>query len=432
MNLLKHLKYVPKHFALVLAGVVATTTVATTLAWGPNRDTYTTAKPADHIVFNSITDNPSVGDERDFVVVKEADNQNAGGWKNSINAVAGKEYLIRVYVHNNAADQLDLKARNTRVSVALPTNTAKNIAFSGFVSADNATPKKVWDDAALKSSENFNIAYVPGSAKFYNNVTGQAGRALSDSIVTSSGAQVGYQSNNGVIPGCYKFAGYVTLKVKVQGSVKTDFEMSKSVRKAGEQTWSETVATQPGDKVQYRVKYTNKATTQQDNVTVKDALPKGMSYVNGSTKLYLGTDPSNARPVSDNITKTGINIGSYAPGGMAMVIFEATVDANDALPTCGANTLNNVATVTVGNASKDDNATVTVAKTCVTSPTTVTPTPVTPVTPVETVETKAPEAIASTGPEALLSGLVGSSALGYGAYTYLQSRRTLLDTIFRR
>lgn len=429
MNLLKHLKYVPKHFALVLAGVVATATVATSLAWGPNRDTYTTAKPADHIVFNSITDNPSVGDERDFVVVKAADNQNAGGWKNSIDAVAGKEYLIRVYVHNNAADQLDLKARNTRVSVALPTNTGKNIAFSGFVSADNATPKKVWDDAALKSSEDFNIAYVPGSAMFYNNVTGQAGRSLSDSIVTSAGAQVGYQSNNGVIPGCYKYAGYVTLKVKVQGPVKTDFEMSKSVRKAGEQTWAETVSTNPGDKVQYRVKYTNKGTAQQDNVTVKDVLPKGMSYVNGSTKLYLGTDPSNARPVSDNITKTGVNIGSYAPGGMAMVIFEATVDANDALPVCGANTLRNIATVSVGNLSKEDDATVTVAKTCVTPPAPVTPVTPTAVTPAEA---KGPEAIASTGPEALLGGLVGSSALGYGAYSYLQSRRTLLDKLFRR
>jgi uncharacterized repeat protein (TIGR01451 family) len=426
MNLLKYLRYVPKHYALVLAGVLATTTVATTLAWGPNRDTYTTAQPADHIVFNSITDNPSVGDERDFVVVKAADNQNAGGWKNSIDAVPGKEYLVRVYVHNNAADKLDLKAKNTRVSVALPTNTAKNIAFSGFVSADNAKPKKVWDDAAFKSDTAFNIAYVPGSATFYNNVTGQNGRSLSDSIVTSAGAPVGYQSNNGVIPGCYKYAGYVTLKVKVQGEVKTDFDMSKSVRKAGEQTWSETVAAQPGDKVQYRIKYTNKSTAQQDNVVLKDALPKGMSYVNGSTKLYLGSDPSNARPVSDNLTTSGINIGSYAPGGMAMVIFEATVAANDALPTCGANALNNVATVTVGGVSKDDDANVTVNKTCVVAP--VEEEPVQPVVKAE----EAPETIASTGPAALLGGLFGSSMLGYGAYSYLQSRRTLFDTLFKK
>ena len=38
----------------------------------------------------------------------------------------------------------------------------------------------------------------------------------------------------------------------------------------------------------------------------------------------------------------------------------------------------------------------------------------------------APAAIASTGPGALLGGMVGSSILGYGAYTYTQSRRFLI------
>lgn len=424
MTLHKYLRYVPQHYALVLAGLVATMTITTSLAWGPNRDTYTTAKPADHIVFNSITDNPSVGDERDFVVVKDASNQNAGGWTNSINAVPGKEYLVRVYVHNNAADKLNLKAQNTRVSLALPTNTAKNIAFSGFVSADNAQPKKVWDDAAFTSSSDFNIAYVPGSAKLYNNATGQAGRSLSDSIVTSAGAPVGYESNDGTVQGCYKYAGYVTLKVKVQGETKTDFDMTKTVRKAGEQSWSETVAAKPGDKVQYRIKYTNKGTSPQDNVTLKDALPKGMNYVAGTTKLYLGTDPNTARPVSDNITTTGVNIGSYGPGGMAMVIFDATVGANETLPTCGANTMRNVATVTAGGSTKNDDANVTVDKVCTTPP----KQEETPATPVETPK-DTPEAIAATGPEALLGGLFGSSALGYGAYSYLQSRRTLLNKL---
>jgi uncharacterized repeat protein (TIGR01451 family) len=422
MNILRYLRYVPKRFALVLSVVLATTTVATTLAWGPSRQTFTTAHPADHIVFNSITDNPSVGDERDFVVVKEADNQNAGGWTNSINAVAGKEYLIRVYVHNNAADQLKLKAQNTRVSVALPTNTGKNIAFSGFVTADNASPKQVWDDAAFTSSSDFNIAYIPGSARLYNNVTGQAGRAVSDSIVTSAGAQVGYDSNNGVVPGCYQYASYVTLKVKVQGPVTSNFEVTKSVRKAGEQTWSENVNAKAGETVQYRIKYTNKGTAQADNVTAKDTLPSGVSYVKGSTKLYLGSDPNTARPVSDSLTTSGINIGSYAPGGMAMVIFDATVNQNDALPVCGTNTLRNVATVTVGGTSKEDDATVTAEKVCTT------PQPETPTTPAATT----PEALPSTGPEAVLGGLFGSSALGYGAYSYFSSRRTLLSRLLKR
>lgn len=43
-----------------------------------------------------------------------------------------------------------------------------------------------------------------------------------------------------------------------------------------------------------------------------------------------------------------------------------------------------------------------------------------------------PQVVASTGPEAIVTGLFGSSALGYGAYSYLQSRRTLLNKWFGR
>ena len=47
-------------------------------------------------------------------------------------------------------------------------------------------------------------------------------------------------------------------------------------------------------------------------------------------------------------------------------------------------------------------------------------------------EDETPAVIAETGPGALLGGVVGSSALGYGAYSYLQSRRELLSKLLNR
>ena len=82
-----------------------------TLAYGPNRNTYTVAKPADHIVFNSIVDNPTLGgNEQDFVGIREVGTSNA--WSNSVQAKPGKEYYVRMYVHNNAASNLKLVAQN--------------------------------------------------------------------------------------------------------------------------------------------------------------------------------------------------------------------------------------------------------------------------------------------------------------------------------
>lgn len=47
-------------------------------------------------------------------------------------------------------------------------------------------------------------------------------------------------------------------------------------------------------------------------------------------------------------------------------------------------------------------------------------------------EAATPEAIASTGPEAIVTGLFGSSALGYGAFSYAQSRRHLIKKLLGR
>lgn len=43
-----------------------------------------------------------------------------------------------------------------------------------------------------------------------------------------------------------------------------------------------------------------------------------------------------------------------------------------------------------------------------------------------------PQVLAATGPEALLTGLFGSSALGYGAFSYFQSRRHLINKLLGR
>ena len=351
------------------SGIIAVVTAVVgiaggVLAWGPDRPTFTVANPADYVTFNSITDNPHVGDERDFVSVKDASNMQAGGWKDTINAEPGKEYLVRIYVHNNAAPNLNLKAINTRIQASIGSNTGTKVGLTGYISADNAKPTKVYDDVHFTSSDSFNLAYVPGSAILYNNVTGQAGRAVSDSIVDGSGAQIGYQSNNGEVPGCFEYASYITFKVKPQFAPKADFTIDKAVRKQGESSWHNSIETKPDDKIQYRVLFQNTSSVQMDSVMLFDTLPKGVSYTKGSTKLYLASDPKNARPMPDGITDKGLNIGSYGKNGLASVIFDAKVDSNKELPKCGVNTLKNVARAETDFGKKQDDATVKVSKEC--------------------------------------------------------------------
>lgn len=365
MKLRSFVGRLPKRSTAVLSIIAATLFVPALLnAWGPARTTFTVAQPADHVVFNSITDNPVVGDERQFVGIKDNTNTAAGGWQNSVVAQPGHEYLVRVYIHNNAAANLNLVAQNTRVTAALSTATGKSVPITAYVSADNASPQKVWADVSLTSAQDFNIAYVPGSAMLYNNVTGQAGRGVSDSIVNPGGALVGYQSNDGKIPGCFQYAGYLTFKVKAQFAPTStaDFTVAKTVSKHGANQWVENYTAQPGETVDYLLEYKNTGTVVQNNVMVSDKLPAGMTYVAGSSVLGNPTNPGGVK-TNDGVTSGGLNVGGYNPGQNAWIIFSAKVPSEAALA-CGTNAFTNTENVETDYGSKSDTAVVTVNKTC--------------------------------------------------------------------
>lgn len=355
-------RFTPRKTAAVLLAASAVVVPAAMFAFGPNRTTFTIEKPANYVTFNSITNNPNIGDERNFVGIREAngDKGTKNVWYDKMNVQEGKEYYVRMYVHNNASANLKLVAQNTRAHFILPTTTAKNISVNGYITSDNAKPNKIWDEANFMSDRNFNLAYVKGSAKYENN---KGTFALPESIFTESGALLGYDKMNGQIPGCFQYAGYVTFKVKPQFA-KT-FELNKTVRESGTKEWKESVNAKPGDKVDYQIMVKNISGAQMNNVMVLDTLPKGVKYVAGSTMVANPTNPKGVK-VSDNLTTKGINIGNYANQANAYIKFSATVTGENLA--CGANTLRNVAKAESDFGAKTDTADVIVQKDCTPPP----------------------------------------------------------------
>jgi len=366
----------PKRFsALVLMLALAIIVPAVTFAWGPNRETFTLDNPSDHVQFNSITNNPNIGDERNFVGIREAgsDNGAANVWHDDVTVAEGKEYLVRMYVHNNAASSLNLTAENVKAVFNLPTTTSKSIQVTGYLSATNVGADKkgnagkyeeVYDHATFNSTKNFNLAYISGSLKYENNVFGSAGTALPESIFTSNGAKLGYDKLDGKIPGCFQYSGFVTFKVKPQFSTPSTFTFEKLVSKHNEDKWVEDYKAQPGEVVDYLLEYKNTGSTRQDDVTLRDTLPAGMTYVNGST-IFANSQNPNGIKASDNIANgTGINIGSFAAGANGWAIFSAKAPESEKLTECGPNKLVNNAKVTTGGKSEDDTASITVEKEC--------------------------------------------------------------------
>lgn len=354
-------------WALVAIATATVVIPASLLAWGPSRTTYTMAQPADKVTFNAITDNPIQGDERNFVQVRNVTTNSK--FTETVNLVPGNTYEVYVFYHNDAASNLNDAAHNYKgiangayMKTDLPAsvNAGATGRINGFVGASNATPGEVWDEAYIKNTTAgaMDINIVSGSAKITNNGKTN-GKTLSDNIFTK-GTAIGYDALDGKLPGCTQYSGYVTYKFTAD---QPNFTVAKTVSEHGKSTYAENVNAKVGDLVDFKIQYKNTGSTQQDNVTLRDVLPKNMTYVTGSS--YVSNSTTGNKWVStaaDTITKGGVNIKSYAPGAGGFIKFTAKV--TDSSLACGTNKLVNTAHADTPNGSKSDTASVTVNKTC--------------------------------------------------------------------
>ncbi|HEU5005283.1 MAG TPA: hypothetical protein VFT49_04370 [Candidatus Saccharimonadales bacterium] len=193
----------------VIVGVAAIVSAAAT--FGPSRPTFTWADPANYITFNSITDNPTWGDERQLLKTRDL-NSSTSAYSTSTQVTDGEDVVLAVYFHNNAATFLGLSATNTQVKIVLPSGSASTQTATAYISADNANPAQVWATAELTNAQPFSLTYEPGTAKLYTNYVN--GIALSDNVV-NGGTLVGSNGPDGKVPGCAQFSGYVTIRAKV-------------------------------------------------------------------------------------------------------------------------------------------------------------------------------------------------------------------------
>ncbi len=406
-------------------------------AWGPSdRPTYTTASPAPHVTFNSITNNPAYGDERNFFRIKDA--ATSGTYTDELKVEPGKTYRGYIYVHNNASKVLNDAAHeykgvalNTQLRVSLPNSvTPGNKArINAYITADNAQPKQVWDEAYMTADSAVAIRYVPNSAKYYNNGPTN-GATIADSFLTT-GAPLGFDSLNGRLPGCNEYSGYILFDFVVD---KPDFTFKKQVAKDGTNQWGDSVTAKPGEKVNFLLTYQNTGTTQQNNVILRDTLPTGMNYVAGSTIVTNSVSPNGAKGADGVTTATGINYGSYAPRGNLFVQFSATVPSADKLK-CGKNELVNTGQVSTENGRKDGTAKVIVEVECQPNECKpgipegdkrCNPEPCTPKEG-ETVDKNGncvPAALPTTGPAQIVAGIFGVALVTLGFAYWMRSRKS--------
>ena len=337
-------------------------------AWGPERTTFTMEKPASYPVFNSITDNPTIGDERDFVRVGEI-NAEVTDLKNEVEIVPGRQYLVYVYFHNNASATLNDSAHN-HSGVAVRTRMASTFStvltptergtVSATITADNTKPLSVWDEAYMTTkTDKVLLHYVAGSAKIYNDWKAN-NSVVPSSLFTEEGTLIGLNALNGIIPGCEEYHGVVSYVLQAE---ELGGSIDKAVSKDG-QTFGESVNLAPGEEATYQLTIRNTGDVALTNVVIKDNLPAGLTLVPGSI-TFRANDSTTADPLPDDIFTTGYNFGTMGTGNVAYITYK--VKAGEDFDCTGTELENNASITydsekTTGD-TKNDSVTITVKKT---------------------------------------------------------------------
>lgn len=336
-------KFFSKKAVLSLALVAAIVGVGgvSVAQFGPSRPTkayHQGVAGFDHVTFNSFTGVPNIGDERNFVTGKIAGAPD--GFYDPMNQVRdGNEILVRVYVHNNADTSTNASgkgvAKNTKVRAEVPTNLSQAQQIKGYVSADNAEPKQIYDTLDINANYPFQFDYVEGSATIKTN---KMDRAVSDEIV-NGGVLIGDDALDGQMPGCFEYVALVTFKVKIEAP---NYVVEKTVRKEGEtrDQWRESADVKPGDTVEWRLNFKNTGATKLDKVAMFDKLPAGTNFVPGSTMIYNATTPNGVSAGTDAVKANGIDVGNYFPNANAIVVFKTKIASSEELE-CGVTTLVN-------------------------------------------------------------------------------------------
>lgn len=327
--------------------------------WGPERLGRAAAEQTNWVELNTIKDQPSYGDERNFFRARDV---TAGtDWSDSVELKRGDEFQAAVYYHNDSNTD---SATYCHVRVEMPAivpaeaTDGKNIGLA-YLTASNGQPSEVHDSIKFinRTQADFAIRNLDGTAHVVSDTKTNGMKVNEDALFGKDGALLGADAFDGTLPAGQHGQGWIVFKFV---AVQPNFVFENRLRLAGTKEWKRELTAQPGDHIEVSLNYLNTGDTKQDNVTLETRWPPGIEYTPGHTTVYNQSEPDGMSGASmDGIATPGggLNIGDYADGTNAQVIAAGTVTA----PPCSVIDFPAVALTT--NGDKEDHSTLQVSGT---------------------------------------------------------------------
>lgn len=172
------------------------------------REMYSTKETSPTAVFNSIIDNPAMGDERDYVKCRITDDQK----RMYSDEVAIRDDIdISVYVWiDNSSIRADQAITGAHMDLLISSEPSASPALNVYLTGDNVV--KVWNGCKILSTKPTTLSYIPGSATLH--IHGASSMKIADAVIRGDKPLPGVRGNaEGVIGGDAKPYGYVEFRV---------------------------------------------------------------------------------------------------------------------------------------------------------------------------------------------------------------------------
>ncbi|MEU5098500.1 hypothetical protein [Streptomyces sp. NPDC020996] len=323
---------------------------------------YTENARPERAVLNSVTDNPSYGDERNFLAVEEV---STGRWQTDgdVALKPGHTYEASIFFRNDAAPGTRAGASTgTKVRAQLPATVQGRERISGLLQSDNAAVPLMWNSLVLTTPADQPVAIriVPHSSAMFTKATPEGLALPAEELFSEAGTLVGCSTRDGIVTGEKKCEGYVRFRFAAD---QPNFVVSQAVTPAGAHRHDSGLRFKAEARVTYTIQYRNTGTTQQDSVVLKEELPEDFRYVRGSTSIATSTTGGKWKKTNDGVTQSGINVGSYAPGANVYIRFTTLLPDRNSLK-CGLTSTTSTASAITQNGMESTPSVILVEKKC--------------------------------------------------------------------
>lgn len=297
-------------------------------SWGPqDRECFDWSNRANTVTFNSISNNPFLGDERNFVRIRKAHSNECEA--DEVVLEPNTEYEVTIYYHNNAMEEMNASgngiARNTLIRARFPSyiNAGEIGVLVGFIKASNSIPNEVWDSCYLHAEDDYYIRFVSNSAYIYNSdeIGTSNGIRLSGDRLLGTGVLLGYYDNMwGMIPAGARFGGYIKFKIIAE---KCQFAVISEVSKDGK-SWEKIIDAKENDVLEFRIRLINFGGLELTGVTAHDNLSHSLCYINGSCFASSTRHPNESKS-PDSINGLGLGLGAIISKEEVYIHYKARV-----------------------------------------------------------------------------------------------------------